>query len=128
MAAVRRLAYEAALWQVADGQTLTGKRNRAILAILLGCGLRRRELAEMTPESLRRREVRWAVVDHIGKGRQIRTVPVPSWVKETLDAWLTAVDIEGGPLFRSVYQAEKHGNKSFQKRRSGTLSRRLRRA
>jgi integrase len=82
----------------------------------------------MTPESLRRREVRWAVVDHIGKGRQIRTVPVPSWVKETLDAWLTAVDIEGGPLFRSVYQAEKHGNKSFQKRRSGTLSRRLRRA
>jgi integrase len=33
----------AALWQVPDGQTLTGKCNRAILAILLGCGLRRRE-------------------------------------------------------------------------------------
>jgi len=32
----------AALWQVPDGQTLAGKRNRAILAILLGCGLRRR--------------------------------------------------------------------------------------
>jgi site-specific recombinase XerD len=29
----------AALWQVPDVQTLTGKRNRAILAILLGCGL-----------------------------------------------------------------------------------------
>jgi site-specific recombinase XerD len=37
-----------ALWQLPDGQTLTGKRNRAILAILLGCGLRRRELAELT--------------------------------------------------------------------------------
>ena len=48
----------AALWQVPDGQTLTGKRNRAILAILLGCGLRRRELAELTLESLQRREER----------------------------------------------------------------------
>jgi site-specific recombinase XerD len=53
----------AALWQVPDGQTLTGKRNRAILAILLGCGLRRRELAELTLESLQRREERWAIVD-----------------------------------------------------------------
>ena len=80
----------AALWQVPDGQTLTGKRNRAILAILLGCGLRRRELAGLTLESLQRREERWAIVDLIGKGRHIRTVPVPNWVKETLDAWLTA--------------------------------------
>lgn len=31
-----------ASWQLPDPQTLTGKRNRAILAILLGCGLRRR--------------------------------------------------------------------------------------
>ena len=30
--------------------------NRAILAILLGCGLRRHELAELTLESLQRRE------------------------------------------------------------------------
>src|SRR4029077_6414114 len=52
----------AALWQFPDGQTLTGKRNRAILAILLGCGLRRRELAELALESLQRREERWAIV------------------------------------------------------------------
>jgi integrase len=88
MAAVRRLAYEAAdsgllspelaagihrvkgvrklgsrlgnwltaneasaFWQSPDGRTLTGKRNRAMLAILLGCGLRRRELAELTCDS-----------------------------------------------------------------------------
>jgi len=97
----------AALWQVPDGQTLTGKRNRAILAILLGCGLRRRELAELTLESLQRREERWATVDLIGKGRHIRTVPVPNWVKETLDAWLTAAGIESGPLFQYVCRAGK---------------------
>ena len=97
----------AALWQIPDGQTLTGKRNRAILAILLGCGLRRRELAELTLESLQRREERWAIVDLVGKGRHIRTVPVPNWVKETLDAWLIAAGIETGPLFRCVCRAGK---------------------
>jgi site-specific recombinase XerD len=97
----------AALWQVPDGQTLTGKRNRAILAILLGCGLRRRELAELTLESLRRREERWVIVDLVGKGRHIRTVPVPNWVKETLDVWLTAAGFESGPPFRCVCRVGK---------------------
>jgi len=58
-----------ALWQLADGQILTGKRNRAILAILLGCGLRRRELAELAMESLQPREEGWAIVDLVGKGK-----------------------------------------------------------
>ena len=59
-----------ALWQSPDSRTLTGKRNRAILAILLGCGLRRRELTlELALESLQRREERWAIVDLVGKGR-----------------------------------------------------------
>jgi len=96
-----------ALWQLPDRQTLTGKRNRAILAILLGCGLRRRELAKLTMESIQRREERWAIVDLVGKGRHIRTVPVPAWVKDTLDAWLAAAGIESGPLFRCVCRADK---------------------
>lgn len=97
----------AAFWQTPDGQTLTGKRNRAILAILLGCGLRRRELAELTLESFQRREERWTIVDLVGKGRHIRPVPVPNWVKETLDAWLAAAGIVSGPLFRCVCRAGK---------------------
>ncbi len=32
-------------------------------------------------------------MDLVGKGRHIRTVPVPAWVKETLDAWLAAAEI-----------------------------------
>jgi len=74
-----------ALWQVPDGQTLTGKRDRAILATLLGCGLRRRELAELAMESLQHREARWAIVDFIGKERHNQTVRVPNRVKEALD-------------------------------------------
>jgi Phage integrase family len=67
----------------------------------------RRELAELTLESLQRRDERWAIVDLIGKGRHIRTVPVPNWVKETLHAWLAAAGIESGPLFRCVCRAGK---------------------
>src|SRR6202790_2691407 len=36
-----------ALWQVPDPNTLKGKRDRALLGLLLGCGLRRREAAEL---------------------------------------------------------------------------------
>jgi hypothetical protein len=39
--------------------------------------------------------------------RHIRTVPVPNWVKETLDVWLTVAGIESGPLFRCVCRAGK---------------------
>ena len=53
----------------ADVQTLRGKRSRAILALGLGCGLRRSELAHLTVEQLQRREEHWAVVDLIGKQR-----------------------------------------------------------
>jgi site-specific recombinase XerC len=114
-----------ALLQVPNGQTLTGQRDRAILAVLLGCGLRRRELAELTLERLQRREERWAIVDFIGKGRHIRTVPVPSWVKETLDAWLPQPGSRRGRYSDVSVGRENSGETVSRKRRSGMSSRRL---
>jgi site-specific recombinase XerD len=76
-----------AFWQVPDANTLKGKRDRALLGVLLGCGLRRREAAELEVANLQRREEHWAIVDMVGKGRHIRTVPVPDWVKSTIDSW-----------------------------------------
>jgi site-specific recombinase XerC len=66
-----------------DSRTLKGKRDRAMLAVFLGCGLRRSGLTELTLDHLLRREEHWAIVDLIGKGGHIRTVPVPDWVKQT---------------------------------------------
>ena len=74
-----------------------------ILALLwLGCGLRRRELTELTIDHFQRREDHWAIVDLIGKGGHVRTIPVPSWVKGTVDDWLAASRIVNGRLFRCV--------------------------
>src|ERR1700691_1114683 len=68
------------LWQSPDNARLKGKRDRALLAPLLACGLRRHEAANLRVEDLQQREEHWAIVDLVGKGRHIRTVPMPDWV------------------------------------------------
>jgi site-specific recombinase XerD len=95
-------------WQTPDADTLKGRRDRAILAVLLGCGLRRRELADLEFSHLQQREEHWAIVDLVGKGGHIRTVPVPDWVKATINVWVAAAGISAGRLFRCVCRAGKH--------------------
>ena len=90
------------LWQLPNAETVKGKRDRAILSILLGCGLRRRELAELTLDHLQQREDHWAVVDLIGKAGHMRTVPVPDWVKQITDEWVVVAGVGSGRLFRCV--------------------------
>ena len=94
-------------WQAPDVNTLKGKRDRAMLATLPGCGLRRRELADLTLAHIQQREEHWAIVDLVGKGGHIRTVPMPDWVKSTLDTWTRAAGITGGTVFRCVCRAGK---------------------
>ena len=90
------------LWQLPNRNTVKGKRDRAILATLLGCGLRRRELIALTLDHIQRREDHWAIVDLVGKGGHIRTVPMPDWVKQTIDSWLAIAQIAQGKIFRCV--------------------------
>jgi integrase len=92
----------AALLREPDGATLRGKRDRAILGLLVGCGLRRAELVRLAVESLETRDGRWVIVDLVGKGNRVRTVPVPGWVKRMVDDWTAAAGIRHGALFRAV--------------------------
>jgi site-specific recombinase XerD len=89
-----------ALWQTPDSQRLKGKRDRALLALLLACGLRRHEAVALTLDHLQQREQHCAIVDLVGKGGHVRTVPVPDWVRTELDNWLAAAAIDRGKLFR----------------------------
>jgi len=79
-----------------------GKRDRALLAVLLGCGLRRQEAAALTMGHIQQREGRWVIVDLVGKGNRVRTVPMPSWCKVAIDAWTTAAGITEAFVFRSL--------------------------
>jgi len=56
----------------------------------------------LTFDHIQRREDHWAIVDLVGKAAHVRAVPMPDWVKETLDHWLNAADIRQGKLFRCV--------------------------
>lgn len=108
----RRLGVRAGNWldvrqtekllAVPDANTLRGKRDRALLAMLAGCGLRRGEVVGLTAGHIQQRESRWAVVDLTGKHGRIRTVPMPAWAKAVLDEWTGAAGIAAGPLFRAV--------------------------
>src|ERR1700723_3050328 len=97
------------LLAVPDRSTLKGKRDYVILTLLVGCALRRNELAELEVETIQQREGRWVLADLEGKGRRIRTVAVPIWVKQGINAWMTASGIEDGRLLRSVSKGGKVG-------------------
>ena len=89
------------------GFALRGKRDRAILAILIGCGLRRAELVALKREDFQICQEHCVNADLIGKGKHIRTVPVPAWVKQTVDAWTAAAGISAGTIFRGVSRIGK---------------------
>ena len=94
-----------ALLDAPDPETMKGKRDLALLAILLACGLRRHEAIELNVSDLQQREEHWAIVDLIGKASHIRTIPVPDWVKELIDDWLQSAAISSGRIFRRVTRA-----------------------
>jgi site-specific recombinase XerD len=93
------------LLQCPDTERLKGKRDRALLAVLLACGLRRHEAVELNFTHLQQREQHWTIVDLIGKAGHMRTIPMPDWVKQVLDVWLTGAGITSGRLFRRVNRA-----------------------
>jgi integrase/recombinase XerD len=91
-----------ALLNAPDIATVKGLRDRAIIAVLLGCGLRRSEVAALTFKHIQQRDGRWCIVDLVGKHGRVRTVPMPVWVKVAIDAWTTPAGVTDAHVFRSV--------------------------
>ena len=82
--------------------TLQGRRDGAMLGLLLGCGLRRSEVVGLKLDQLQLRESHWVIIDLAGKGGRIRTVPVPNWCKGLVDVWLRHSKVSEGKVFRRV--------------------------
>ncbi len=114
---VKQLGFRAGNWLSAEqssevlthacGSTMRAKRDYAMLAMLLGCGFRRSELVGLEVDEIQMRQGHWAVVDLIGKGGHIRTVPIPAWVKTALDQWILAARVTEGRIFRGVARTGK---------------------
>lgn len=88
-------------------ETLKGKRDKSIFAVLLGTGLRREEIVNLTFSHLQQREGRWVFVDIRGKGNKLRTVPVPSWTKYAIDLYTKEAGIGEGYIFRPLRKGNK---------------------
>lgn len=77
-------------------------RDQAILAVMVGTGLRRSEVAGLTWEQIQQRDGRWAIIDLVGKRGRVRSVGLPPWVKVALDSWAAAAGVSGGRVFRAL--------------------------
>jgi len=53
------------------------------------------------------REGRWVIADMRGKGGRVRTVAVPLWIKQGINTWLAAAELEDGRLLRAVGKSGK---------------------
>ena len=56
------------LLNAVSSNTLRGRRDGAMLGLLLGCGLRRSEVVGLRLDQLQLRESHWVIVDLVGKG------------------------------------------------------------
>jgi site-specific recombinase XerD len=90
-----------------DVSTKKGLRDRAMLAVLLGCGLRRSEVAALTLKHVQQRDNRWCIVDLIGKHGRVRTIPMPTWLKVAIDAWTAGAGISAGYVLRPINRADQ---------------------
>ena len=73
-----------------DRSTASGKRDAALIAMLIGCGLRRFEAVELsTAQFVRSTDDRPALLRNIvGKGNRTRTIAVPIWAERLISDWI----------------------------------------
>jgi site-specific recombinase XerD len=89
-------------WQRGEIPTLKAIRDQAILAVMIGTGLRRSEVAALTWEQIQQRDGRWAIIDLVGKRGRVRSVGLPPWVKMALDRWAERSRMQSGRIFRAL--------------------------
>jgi len=91
-------------------------RNNAIMAVIMGCGLRRKEVPSL--------EVRHINIDAEtpflrikGKGNKYRDIFMPDFTLEALERWLAYRTREEGPLFPGITKNDSIGYKAITSQR-----------
>ena len=91
--------------------SLTGRRDWIVLGLLLGAGLRREELVNLSFDSLKQQPTKGGkmrdVLEVKGKGAKARVIPVSHLLAERLREWLDLVG--GGFVARSLGMKKELG-------------------
>lgn len=95
-----------ALIDSTDGATLTGLRDRALLEVLYGCGLRVSEAATLKSSDVYEKE---AFVRVIGKGNKQRLVPIGEPALEAIKAYLAVRPSTFDPVVDDVIFHNRFG-------------------
>ena len=106
------------LLSLPGGNTLQGKRDTALLGLMLTTGIRAQEASSLVVADLRE-SFGGELSLHIrhGKGNKERLIPYGEmdWILVVVEDWLSAAGITYGPVFRGFY-------KGYKKVRKGALS------
>lgn len=88
-----------------DRATLPGRRDAVVLALLIGCGLRREEACRLTVKhvvtELTERGPVMLIRNLDGKGGKVRTIQAPEWVRVEVRDWMQEARITEGKVLRS---------------------------
>ena len=84
-----------AFQQLAEDASPTARRDTALVALLVGAGLRRAEVTSLNLEDL---DEHFESVVVRGKGRVVRDVPLAPGVRRAIRAWLKTRGTDPGPL------------------------------
>jgi site-specific recombinase XerC len=96
-----------ALLKLPDQGTIKGLRDRALLLLLIGAGLRRHELSSLDVKHLQQRDGRWVIADLVGKHGRIRSIPLLQSTVLAVARWRSVANVPDGALFRSL---TRHGH------------------
>lgn len=91
-----------ALLALPDRSTIAGQRDACVLALLLGCGLRREEACGLDVSQLVDGPGGLVLANLEGKAGRVRTVGVPAWAARDIEAWLKVAEITEGKILRSM--------------------------
>jgi site-specific recombinase XerD len=97
-----------AILRVPDRRTLQGKRDYAILLLLLTTGLRKAEICNLKIGDLKTYRNQ-AVIDVIGKGKRFRRIPIKNETLLSVQDYLKATKNGVNPDYPMFYTLGKHG-------------------
>jgi len=97
-----------AILRVPDRRTLQGKRDYAILLLLLTTGLRKAEICSLRLGDLKTYRNQ-AVIDVIGKGKRFRRIPIKNETLLSIQDYLKATKNGVNPDYPLFFTLGRHG-------------------